>query len=475
MNRQPNILLILPDGVQQRAVYSDDTITPNLDRIRRLGTTFTRAYTPNPACSPARASLMTGLLPHNHGVLQVQHCQPRDHCVLRADKPHWAQGLSASGYRTGYFGKWHFGWAEDLAPFGWQEHSDYSEEAKTRMSEACRPYHEAMIPALTRYLGEPEGYPEVLYHGVTEIPPGDPRITTYLEEAITFLESAVGDEQPWCCGLSFSLPNEEAPCSLETWEMYDPNRITLPPNLDDEMADKPNVYRVEQRIWDKMNPDDWRRLSTNYYARITETDDAVGRVLGLLEERGQLENTIVIFTTDHGRSMGSHGIDCHHFAAFEESHAIPLVMSGPGIPAGETSDARVGLHDLGPTLLELAGAEPIGAVDSKSFAPVLGDPRRASAYAVGFAEDYGNRYWLTQRVLWENEWKFVFNGFDFDELYNLETDPYEMENLIGRPEHRDRYRSMMAHTWQWIRDTGDQALAESDYLAMRIAEFGPGA
>ncbi len=106
---------------------------------------------------------------------------------------------------------------------------------------------------------------------------------------------------------------------------------------------------------------------------------------------------------------------------------------------------------------------------------MLGDPRRASAYAVGFAEDYGNRYWLTQRVLWENEWKFVFNGFDFDELYNLETDPYEMENLIGRPEHRDRYRSMMAHTWQWIRDTGDQALAESDYLAMRIAEFGPGA
>ena len=473
MIRKPNILLFLPDGVQQRGVYSDDSITPHLDRLRERGTTFMNAYTPNPVCSPARASLMTGLLPHNHGVLQVEHCLDQDQGVLRKDKPHWAQKLSEAGYKTGYFGKWHFGWAQDLSPFGWQEHSDYSDEARARMHELNAPYHDTMIPGFTKVLKEPEGYPDALQHGVTERPPGNPSITTYVDEATNFLNSVNADDRPWCCGLSFTWPNQESPCSLETWEQYDPDHIELPPNIDDKMAGKPAMYTIQQRIYKAMTHDDWRQYLTNYYARITEVDDALGQVLSVLEENGQLENTIVIYASDHGRFMGSHGLDCHHYASFEEAHAIPLVMAGPGIPEGETTGARVGLHDLGPTLLEMAGAQPIGAIDSRSFAPVLDDPDRASDFMVGYAEDFGNRFWFSQRIVWEGDWKFVFYALDIDELYNLNDDPYEMDNLIDRPEHRERYKSMMGMVWRFIHATGDTSLINSNYLAMRLAEFGP--
>ena len=104
---QPNILLFIMDGLQGRLLQPDHICkTPNFDRVAAMGTRFSNAYTPSPTCSPARASLMTGLLPHNHGVLYVEHTVDEDQCVLR-DSPHWAQHLQQAGFHNGYFGKWH--------------------------------------------------------------------------------------------------------------------------------------------------------------------------------------------------------------------------------------------------------------------------------------------------------------------------------------------------------------------------------
>lgn len=121
MNPKPNILLILPDGMQAKPLEADHICrTPTFDRLARRGVRFSRAYTPAPTCSPARASLMTGLLPHNHGVLQVEHSVDDDQSVLRTEHPHWAQSLVQNGYHTGYFGKWHIERSYRLGDFGWQ-------------------------------------------------------------------------------------------------------------------------------------------------------------------------------------------------------------------------------------------------------------------------------------------------------------------------------------------------------------------
>ena len=124
----PNILFLMTDQMQGRVLEPDNPCqTPYLDRLAARGVRFRRAYTPNAVCSPARASLMTGLLPHNHGVLYVEHTVDDDQAVLRTEHPHWAEWLTANGYRTGYFGKWHVERSNELSRFGWQQQGALSE------------------------------------------------------------------------------------------------------------------------------------------------------------------------------------------------------------------------------------------------------------------------------------------------------------------------------------------------------------
>ncbi len=121
MSQRPNILFLMTDQMQGQVLRPDHPcITPNLDKLAARGVRFDRAYTPNAICSPARASLMTGLLPHNHGVLMVTHTTDDDQSCLRTEYPHWAQHLKSAGYYTGYFGKWHVERTNKLEDFGWQ-------------------------------------------------------------------------------------------------------------------------------------------------------------------------------------------------------------------------------------------------------------------------------------------------------------------------------------------------------------------
>ena len=248
----------------------------------------------------------------------------------------------------------------------------------------------------------------------------------------------------------------------------------MPPNVHDDLSDRPGIYRKAANVWTDLNDRQRREAAACYYASITEIDQQVGRLLDVLERTGQMEHTVIVFTTDHGELLGAHGLYCKNFSAFEEICDIPLIVSGPGIARGVVTDARVGLHDLCPTLLELAGAEPIHVPDSRSFAPVLRDPLGSSSpFTTGYAEYHGTRYKLTQRVIWDGPWKFVFNGFDFDELYNLDDDPYEMNNLAAEPGYQDRVRELMARMWSIVRDTDDHSLYNSHYPILRVAPFGP--
>ena len=142
--------------------------------------------------------------------------------------------------------------------------------------------------------------------------------------------------------------------------------------------------------------------------------------------------------------------------------------------AAAVSDARVGLHDLGQTLLELVGAPPLEDIDGSSFAPLLASPQNTSAYRQGFAEYYGGRYTLTQRILWDGDWKFVHNGFDYDELYNLAADPFEMNNLAQDPAHARRIQAMTRHMWSVAVESGDHSLTNTHDPPLRIAAAGPG-
>jgi arylsulfatase A-like enzyme len=460
----PNILFLMTDQMQGRVLDpAHPCITPNFDRLAARGVRLPKAYTPNAVCSPARASLMTGLLPHSHGVLEVIHCVDDDQCNLRTELPHWAQRLEEAGYRTGYFGKWHVERSNDLARFGWQVTGASSGGGKGSGNFTLRGTNE-----------HPEGYRESLLYGVTDVPPEQRGVGMTTDLALQFLRQESAGAAPWCCFVSISEPHDPFVTGQEAFARYDVGGVELPPNVGHDLAGQPGLYRKAGLTWKGMTRRQKQEAAVCYWASITEIDAQYGRLLDLLETSGQLDDTIVVLTSDHGELLGAHGLYCKNVSGFEEVYNIPMIVGGPGVETGVVSDARVGLHDLCPTLLELAGAEAIDVPDSRSFASVLRDGSGSVGdFTWGFAEYHGGRYRLTQRVIWDGAWKLCWNGFDFDELYNLDDDPFEMNNRIDDAEADARVRSLMQLAWQVVRDTGDAALLNSHYPILRLAPYGP--
>ncbi len=470
MSQAPNILLFLMDAAQASAFEpGSPCLTPNFDRLRRRGLTFDRCYAPSPTCSPSRASFMTGLYAHNHGVLEVEHGRDPDQCLLRTEHPHFAQHLAEAGYQTGFFGKWHIERTNQVADFGWQTSVVKGAEHHANLGKGQDGGAASADPHLCGYLEQPDGYKKLLHWGVTDVPPEEryPHFTVGC--GLDFIANADAGS-PWCAACSFSEPNETLILSRSTFGRYDPQSMPMPSNFNDDLSLRPNIYKRQRLIASGLNEEHWRMARTCYFGRITELDDQFGRLLDHLEASGEIENTVIVVSADHGRYVGAHGFDAHNFGGFEEIYRVPLIVAGPGITAG-TCRATVNLHDLCPTLCELGQAKAIWSPDSKSLLPQMRDPNTDAGIA--YSENHGTRYRLTQRVLWDGPWKFVFNGFDFDELYDLDSDPDESVNLAGEPEHQERCRSMMKAVWDRVRDTGDRTLLETHYFSMRLGIVGP--
>ncbi|MBM4085294.1 MAG: hypothetical protein FJ272_10935, partial [Planctomycetes bacterium] len=380
-----------------------------------------------------------------------------------------------AGYRTGYFGKWHVERSEDLHRFGWQVDSGSAGQLhREHRAKVLGDAPPSRGFRLSRTLRHPPGYKESVFYGVTDRPPEKRGMGITTGLALKFLEEAVEGSQPWCCFVSVNEPHDPFVAGQDAFAQYDVDAISLPPNACDDLSGRPAVYRKVARTWADFTDRERREAAACYYACITEIDGQFGRLIDLVKRAGKLDETIIVLTSDHGELLGAHGLYCKNYSAFEEIYNIPLVLCGPGIARGAVSDARVGLHDLCQTLLELAGLPTFAVPDSRSFASALRDPRgQSSRFTTGYAEYDGSRYRLIQRVLWHGPWKLVHNGFDYDELYSLDADPYEMQNLAADPSHQGRLRELMARMWAVIRDTNDQTLLNSHYPGLRAAPFGP--
>lgn len=472
---QPNILFLMTDQMQARVLEEGHPCqTPNLDRLAGDGVRFRRAYTPNAVCSPARASLMTGLLLNNHGVRYVVHTTDNDQANLRPDKPHWAQTLRSSGYRTGYFGKWHVERSGELERYGWDVYACDEGRRGVEIPGAPRKPSDQTRWSLEYLLDGTPGYPPSRFYGVMDIPPEDRPMGQTVAMAESFIRDGTASDQPWCCFASLTEPHDPFVCGKEAFSRYDVDAIPLPDSLNDTMEGQPNIYRKAQRPFARMTEQQHREASACYFASITEIDEAYGRLIDLAQSQTDRE-TIIVFTTDHGEYLGAHGLYCKNFGAFEEVFNIPLIMAGGPIARSDLSDARVGLHDLGPTLAALAGGSFDAPPDGRSFASLLTqDAPDESGWQQGFAENEGGRFLYTQRILWEDNWKFVLNGFDFDELYDLEADPGERRNLADDPACEPVLRALLEKMWQRIRATGDHSVFNSAYPILRMEPIGPG-
>jgi arylsulfatase A-like enzyme len=236
--------------------------------------------------------------------------------------------------------------------------------------------------------------------------------------------------QPWHLEAHFVEPHDPYMPLKQYLDRYDARAIPVPKSFADTFAGKPGLHRRESETWGRITEDDVRQSRAHYFAYTEQVDAQIGRVLKALDETGQADRTLVAFTTDHGDMVGAHRMWIKGWLPYEECYRVPLVVRWPGhVTPGSRTDRLVQTHDLAHTYVAAAGAKAMPFADGAALQPLFGGG------SAGWRDDilcayYGGEYLYTQRIGITGRFKYVFNGFDFEEMYDLERDPDEMHNVV---------------------------------------------
>lgn len=433
--KKPNIVMIITDqhridgvGAYGKTPYGVAVQTENLDLLAQEGVRFNNAYTPCPLCSPARTSLLTGTYPHTHKTMTNVNLHPIDN-QIPPEADLMLQGLKKADYQTGYVGKWHVNNDCTPAEFGYDRFVSLNDYADYRKSKGYEPTPESMHYETAR--GSV---------GTDPIPLEHSRPVYLANSAIDMIESyATNAERPFFVRLDFHGPHFPIVVPEPYASMYDPKDFTPIPSFFDDMSKKPEVQSEELKYWDVdgMTWEDWQPIVAKYFGEISLIDHEIGRVLKKLDELSLKEETLVIFTTDHGDLMGSHGMWNKIYTMYHDTLHVPMIMRWPGkIPAGAQCDKFV-THfvDMLPTIYDVIGQPCPDGIEGQSMLPLmLGQDQEREDCII--SESHGGHMGLySMRALCTNKYKYVLHGAGKDELYDLEADPYEINNLIDEPDY----------------------------------------
>lgn len=420
----PNILFILSDNFDPNVVGSEGHAfarTPNIDRLAAEGTSFSNCYCGSPLCAPARASLISGMFPSD--VDSWCNATP-----FQGKVSTWGHRLRESGYYCKATGKM------DLTG-----HADLGfEQVDTQHGHDTQPD----VTALFR---------RPLCYRVDERPNIDMRVmrSQHRDEPVTlttlgFLKNeAPRLTNPWAFHVGYIGPLPGFAVEPEYAEMYDPGQLQLPKVPADYLEKLPlpwQATRAYKRIATPIPEDRQRKALAAYYGNVAALDDRIGRVLDGLRHSGQMENTVVVYTVDHGRSLGEHGL-WYHNEPTDHSSRVTLIITGPGIPKGKRITTPVMHVDLYPTLLELAGAQVPMGLRGHSLRPLWqGQPGNHPEYA--YSECHAEGTCSGSFVIRKEKWKYIYYSYYDDILFNMEEDPEEMHNLIETPEGQEVSREL---------------------------------
>jgi len=486
---RPNILLFMND--QQQALPTmpgHPCRTPHADRLAAEAILFGRCYTTAAHCCPSRASAMTGLYPSGHGVFNNVLTNTAIHEDLRPGVHLWSEGLREAGYQLKWSGKWHVSRNLEPGDFGW-EGLLVGASGRDRHERSWEQWHEAAAQGQDRpgERGRGEllrpGWGACRHYGTLPKAPGQAHDFTPVDHWIAttgiegLLQAAAGRE-PWCVYIGPNGPHDPYIIPEKYATMYDPRTIPMPASWQDDLRDRPVIYQRQRRFWQQLSPDEQREALAHYWGYCTMQDDLLGLVLQALETTGQAANTLVIFTSDHGDYGGAHGLWMKGVPAFDEAYHIPLIMRWPaGIAApGREVGEFVSVVDFSPTFLELAGAPALEPCHGRSLVPFMRGERPDDWRDTLCTQFNGVELYYSQRAVLTRDWKYVFNGFDWDELYDLQADPHEMHNLAPRPEdpHPESdevIRELCARLWRFSEATDD--FNHNPYATVSLCPYGP--
>lgn len=406
---RPNVLFILTDDQRYDtigALGNPHLHTPHLDRLADRGFAFERHFCTTPICTPARAEILTGCSSFHNRV-------PWFGMPINPDLTLLPQAFHAAGYRTVHVGKWH----NDGHP----RDKGYDRVRRVFPSDNLNRYAEdGHWMRFAEEAGEVEGHSTELFTDAA------------LEEL-----AATGEDRPWFCYLAYHAPHDPHHAPEPFASMYQGGRLPLLPNyMPEHPFDNGDMFIRDEllELWPR-TPAAMQQYLARYYGAISHLDHHLGRLLGGLEARGALEHTVIVFTGDQGLAVGSHGL-LGKENMYDPSIASPLILAGPGIPAGGRSSAMSHHVDLFPTLCELCDLpRPASASDGHSLGPLLrGEAARVrdETYCEFYSPAYpGGPMRHTQRCLRTEFWKLTwYPRVGRYQLFDLRHDPAEMVDLL---------------------------------------------
>ena len=430
---RPNIVLLFADDQRTDTIsaWGNPAIdTPNLDRLTREGFSFRRAYclgSPHGAvCVPSRAMLHTGRAYFGMNLSSFDGA------------PTLGEELGAAGYTTFATGKWHNGNEPLLRSFA---------QGRALYLNGMGDHHALSVVDLEA--GE----------FVAERVSAQHSSELFADAAVGFLESYDGEE-PFFLYASFTAPHDPRDPPQEYRDKYYARHVPLPANFapqhgfqngsltvrDEKLAGWPRTAEV---VRDQL---------AEYYGLVDHLDAQVGRILTALEARGDAGETLVVYAADHGLAMGSHGL-LGKQSVYEHSLRAPLIVRGPGLPAGGASTALVYLHDLFPTLLRAAGVAPPGELDAHDLAPLWRGERGAVRESLFLSMG------KAQRGVTDGRWKLIrYPRVDHTQLFDLASDPHEMVDLASRPDQGQRIAALRGELERWQARLGDGTAWTADEL-----------
>jgi arylsulfatase A-like enzyme len=426
----PNVLFLFSDQFNARCLSSaghPDVQTPNLDRLANEGLRFENAYTQNPVCTPSRMSFLSGLYPSTHGYYGLYGREPEQKMTSMFAY------FREQGYRTGALGKLHTPryWIEKDCQFVYDEfieHPKYLEGAGLYDVNDNRPF-------TGNRNGESSAIP--LEHSCEVV---------LAQQTIRFLRNQGEpadrgvDEAPWFAWVSFSRPHSPLTPSEPFSSMYEVGEnVTFPPSADQAViAKQPQRIRMVPGTKQPPKPGDIEKMLPAYLGLVSQVDHGIGLILDELEAQGVLDNTIIVFSADHGDYAGEHGLWSKYGGISTRAITrVPFIVRHPGnTSSGEACEEIIEAVDLFPTLCELADLPIPDHVQGLSFASLMGDDPQS-------IRDSALTENAHRKALATKGWRYVTNiGDQPDELYDQNNDPWEVNNLIDDPDYADVVRQL---------------------------------
>ncbi|MGC4939514.1 sulfatase family protein [Kribbella sp. DT2] len=449
---RPNVLLLCTD--QQRfsalgASGNDEVDTPNLDRLAAQGVLFEQCYVQNPVCAPSRASLMTGRYVHAHGLWA-------NGVGLPAEERLFSRDLADAGYDCGLVGKFHlsscFGGREEqrqddgFRVYRWA-HDPYpgsSENQYHRWLRTVRPdLFEADSPVDFDSLPTDVHYSRWI---------GNQTVAFLTQDRLTRDRH---DGEPFFFVANFFDPHHGFGAPEEYLERYRERDLSTPVTRDGELTTKPPIqteashhsYAGKARGYTSYSEDELQEVKAAYYAMVTLVDDEVGRILAALDETGLADDTLVVFTSDHGEMLGDHQLMLKGPMMYEQAVRVPLLMRWPngGLPAGTRCNDLVQWIDLSSTILAATGTPAQPRHQGMDLLPLARGTGQGRGWALSEYRNSGQPYdpAVHLTMLRRDQWKLVIQHGDptsgtarTGELYDLHKDPTELDNLWASPDHQ---------------------------------------